>query len=65
MGAAEDTRETMTKAAGILSEYSTVIAFDPADAKVFRREYKEWDIPLTVRVETFTEYVAGLSPTGS
>ena len=64
VGAAEDTRETMTKAAGILSEYSTVIALDPADAKVFRREYKEWDIPLTARVETFPEYAAGLIVSG-
>lgn len=60
VGAAEDTRETMDKAAKVLSAYKTVVAFDPADAKVFRREYKEWDIPLTARVETFTEYVAGL-----
>ena len=68
VGAAEDTRETMQKAAGLLSAYRTVVAFDPADAKVFRREYKEWDIPLAAEVQTFTEFLAeqvaagGLTP---
>ena len=60
VGAAEETRVTMKNAADILSGYKTVVAFDPADAKVFRREYREWDIPLDAGVETFTEYLAGL-----
>lgn len=60
VGAAEETRETMQKAASLLSAYTTVVAFDPADAKVFRREYQEWDIPLTAAVETFPAYLAGL-----
>lgn len=65
VGAAEETRETMKKAADILSRYKTVVAFDPADAKVFMREYKEWDIPLVAKVETFPAYLAQLIKSGA
>lgn len=64
VGAAEETRETMKKAADILSRYKTVVAFDPADAKVFQREYKEWDIPIRTQVKTFTEYVTDMIAAG-
>ncbi len=64
VGAAEETRETMQNTAEILSEYATVVAFDPADAKVFRREYREWGIPLDTQVVTFTEYLANLLADG-
>ena len=56
IGAAEETRQMMNKAANVLSAYETVVAFDPADAKVFLREYKEWDIPLNTEVKTFTAF---------
>lgn len=64
VGAAEETRQTMTSAAEILSRYKTVVAVDPADAKVFRREYKEWGIPLEAKVETFTAFLADLLASG-
>lgn len=60
IGAAEETRQMMNKAANVLSAYETVVAFDPADAKVFLREYKEWDIPLNTEVKTFTAFLAEL-----
>lgn len=65
VGAAEETRQTMQAAAGTLADYKTVIAFDPADAKVFLREYKEWDIPLKAEAVTFTRFVAGRIENGA
>lgn len=60
VGAAEESRQTMNTTAQVLSGYKTVIAFDPADAKIFLREYKEWDIPLKSNVVTFTSYIEKL-----
>lgn len=63
VGAAEETRQTMQKTAQML-KFKTIVAFDPADAKVFLREYKEWNIPLTAKVKTFTSFVAELITDG-
>lgn len=64
-GKSEETRKVMAKAAGQLNNYKTVIVFDPADAKVFLREYKEWGIEITASVKTFTSFVNGLVKEGS
>ncbi|MDD4414224.1 MAG: (Fe-S)-binding protein [Oscillospiraceae bacterium] len=64
VGAAEETRQAMKKAAKVLSEYKTVVAFDPADAKTFLREYKEWDIPQSADVVTFTSFIEELIGNG-
>lgn len=64
IGKAEETRQTMIKAAEKLASYKTIIAFDPADAKVFLREYKEWGIELNPTVKTFTSFVNGLIKEG-
>jgi len=53
----DETKSIMQKAANVLSSFKTVIAYDPADAKVFLREYKEWGIELTPTVKTFTSYI--------
>lgn len=63
IGAAEETRQAMINAAEKL-DYKTVIAYDPADAKVFLREYKEWNISLKASVKTFTSFVNGLIKDG-
>ena len=65
ISAADETRQQMTACAEILNEYKTVVAFDPQDAKVFKREYKEWSVELTGDVKTFTAFVAGLLDTGA
>lgn len=64
IGAAEETRQMMIEAANKLN-YKTIIAYDPSDAKVFLREYKEWNIPLKAEVKTFTAYVNELIKNGS
>lgn len=65
VGAAEETRSTMKKAAKVLSEYKTVVAFDPADAKVFLREYKEWNISINANTLTFTSFLEKLINDGN
>lgn len=65
VGAAEETRQTMQAAGKALAAYKTVIAFDPADAKVFLREYVEWKLPLAGKVKTFPAYLAELITAGS
>ena len=64
VGAAEETRRTMLHAAEKL-QYKTIVAYDPADAKAFLREYKEWNIPLRAKVVTFTAFLAALLEDGS
>ena len=54
---ADETKRIMQNAADVLSGFKTVIAYDPADAKVFFREYKEWGIEITPTVKTFTSYI--------
>ena len=64
LGKAEETRKTMTETAKRLA-FQTVVALDPADAKVFRREYKEWGVKLHAGIRTFTGYVKELIRNGS
>ena len=65
ISAAGETKEQMVNCAKELNNYATVVAFDPQDAKVLKREYKEWDIALNAEVKTFTAFVAGLLKDGS
>lgn len=64
VGAAAETKAVMEKCADTLSKYKKVICYDPADAKVMLREYKEWGIELKPQVVTFTAFVAELIRTG-
>lgn len=58
VGAAEETAQIMKKTAEVLSAYRTVVCYDPADAKTFLREYKEWDIPLSAKIVPFPVFLA-------
>ncbi len=64
IGAAAETKQVMEECAKVLSNYKKVICYDPADAKVMKREYKEWGIDLKAEVVTFTEFVAELIKNG-
>ena len=64
LGASAETKAVMEKCAKVLSDYKTVICYDPSDAKVMLREYKEWGIELKPDVVTFTAFVAGLIKDG-
>jgi Fe-S oxidoreductase len=65
ISAAGETKEQMVNCAKELNNFATVVAFDPQDAKVLKREYKEWDIALNAEVKTFTAFVAGLLKSGA
>lgn len=64
VSAAAETKSVMENCAKRLSGYKTVICYDGADAKVMKREYKEWGIDLNAEVFTFTGYIAGLIKSG-
>lgn len=65
ISAVDETKEVMQECAKQLSEFKTVVAYDPQDAKVLKREYKEWGITLNAEVKTFTAFVAGLIRDGA
>ncbi len=64
IGAAAETKQVMENCAKVLNNYKTVVCYDPADAKVMKREYKEWGIDLKAEVITFTSFVANLIKDG-
>jgi len=64
IGAASETKAMMEECAKTLNEYKTVVCYDPADAKVMKREYKEWGIDVKAEVLTYTEFVAKLIKDG-
>lgn len=63
-GGAEETRQTMKAAAAALNSFKTIIVYDPNDARMFQRQYKEWNIGLNAEVKTFTSCVADLIAAG-
>lgn len=65
ISAANETKETMAACAKELNKFSSVVVYDPQDAKVFKREYKEWDIAVSAEIKTFTAFVAGLVKDGA
>ena len=60
IGAAAETKAVMENCAKILNHYKKIICYVGADAKVMKREYKEWGINLKAEVVTFTEFLAEL-----
>ena len=64
IGAAAETKAVMENCAKVLNNYKKVVCYDPADAKVMKREYKEWGIDLKAEVVTFTEFLAELIKSG-
>lgn len=65
IGAANETKEQMTACAKVLNDFAKVVVFDPQDAKVFKREYKEWGVDLQTEIITFTAFLAELLEQGS
>ena len=64
IGAAAETKDVMENCAKVLNKYKKVICYDPADAKVMMREYKEWGIDVKAEVVTFTAFLAELIKDG-
>lgn len=63
-GKTAETREIAEKCAKVL-DFKTVICYDPADAKIFMREYKEWGLNLSAKILTFTAFIAELIENGT
>ncbi len=64
ISAANETKEQMTACADALKAFAKVVVYDPQDAKVFKREYKEWGVNLEAETVTFTTYLAELLAEG-
>lgn len=64
LGAAAEAKAVMEACAKVVSNYKTVVCYDPADAKVMKREYKEYGINMNAEVVTFTEFLASLIKDG-
>lgn len=64
ISAANETKEQMEVCAKILNNYAKVVVFDPQDAKVLKREYKEWGVEVNAEVVTYTSFVAELLENG-
>ncbi len=62
IGAAAETKALMEKTAAELNKVGAkkIVCYDPADAKIFLREYKEYGIALDAEVVTFTAFLAEL-----
>ncbi len=65
IGAAEETKEQMVKCAAMLNKYTTVVVYDPADAKTIKRTMKEYGINVTANIVTYTAFVADLIKKGA
>lgn len=60
IGAANETKDQMIACAKVLDNYSTVVVYDPNDAKAIKQLYKEYGIETKANVVTFTSFVATL-----
>ena len=60
IGAANETKAQMESCAKVLSEYNTVVVYDPNDAKAIKQLYKEYGIEVNSNVVTYTSFVAAL-----
>ena len=65
IGAAEETKEQMQKAANAMNGYKTVVFYDPADAKVVKQTYGEYGIELECKAVTYTSFLADLVENGA
>ncbi len=64
VGEAEETRAAAKKCAEALAKFKKVIVLDPADAKIMKHEYKEWDIAPEAEIVTFTSVASELIASG-
>ena len=64
IGAADEAKQEMVALAKVLSEYKTVVVYDPQDAKVIKRTYKEYGIEVSANVVTYTAFLADLVKAG-
>lgn len=64
IGAADETARHMSACSKALSEYKTVVVYEPDDAKAIKQTYKEYGIETDADVATYTAFVAELVKSG-
>ena len=64
VGPAEEVRQ-IAKATAAKLAFDSIIVYDPNDAKMFLREYKEWGVELGAGIQTFTSCLAELIAKGA
>lgn len=60
IGAANETKDAMSRCAAAFHGYKTVVVYDPADAKTIRQQYPEYGIETEAEVVTYTAFLATL-----
>ncbi|MCM1188179.1 MAG: (Fe-S)-binding protein [bacterium] len=65
IGAARETKEQMEACAAAVNDFARVVAFDPQDAGILKREYGEWGVELTAQIVTFPAYAKELLKSGA
>ena len=60
IGAADESKQQMLANAKALNEFKRVIVYDPADAKVMMRTYKEYGVECAATLVTYTAQLATL-----
>ena len=64
-GGVEETRRMMKEAVAATNDFDTVVIYEPFDAKVICREYREWNLGLTARTQTFPAFINTLLKDGN
>ncbi|MDR0337259.1 MAG: (Fe-S)-binding protein [Planctomycetaceae bacterium] len=57
VGSTAETKNLFNETAKKL-DFETIIVYDPCDAKIFLREYKEWGIDVKSQIKTWTSHLA-------
>ena len=64
IGAADETKQQMEENAKQLNGFKTVVIYDPNDAKVIKRAYKEHGVEVSAKTVTYTSFLAELVESG-
>lgn len=65
IGAADETKQQMSRAAEAMDGYKTVVIYDPTDAKIIKRTYRECGIELAAETVTYTAFLCELVKSGA
>jgi len=64
IGKAAETKSVMQACAKTMSQYKTVVVYDPQDAKAIKQTYNEYGVEVSAQVLTFTAYLDKLIKEG-
>ena len=58
LGSAEEAKMQMERCVEELNNYNSVVIFDPADAKLIKRTYREYGLGCSAKLLTFTAFLS-------